>query len=88
MVQPIYQRDIDRYRDDIKQNGINGVIRTYADLQEKGHGYAGWAKGVAEASGLNTGGLGGTVTGRAAVLYMKSTSGREFGKAESGHITL
>ena len=61
MVQPVYTHDITRYKDDVKRNGIDGVIRTYTDLLSKGHGYAGWAKGVAEASGLNTGGLGGTI---------------------------
>lgn len=86
MVQPIYTHDIARYKDDIKRNGIEGVIRTYSDLLDKGHGYAGWAKGVAEASGLNTGGLGGTITGRAAVLFMKNTSGREFSQAELNSI--
>lgn len=86
MVQPIYQRDIDRYRRQIEQEGVQGAIKMYADLQDKGHGYAGWAKGVAEASGLNTGGLGGTITGRAAVLFMKKSSGREFSQAELNSI--
>lgn len=82
MVQPIYTHDIARYRRQIEQEGVQGAIKMYVDLQEKGHGYAGWAKGVAEASGLNTGCFGGTITGRAAVLYMKSTSGRGFRKTK------
>lgn len=86
MVQPIYTHDIARYHRQIEQEGVQGAIKMYADLQDKGHGYAGWAKGVAEASGLNTGGFGGTITGRAAVLYMKNTSGREFSQAELNSI--
>jgi len=82
MPKPIYQQDIARYRQDINRNGVAGVIRVYAELEEKGHGYAGWAKGVAEASGINTGGIDGTPAGRAAVLFMKNTSGRDFSKAE------
>ena len=30
------QQDIDRYKNDIKQNHIQGVVRTYADLLSKG----------------------------------------------------
>lgn len=88
MAQPIYRQDIARYRDQVKENGVAGVISVYSELLKKGYDYAGWAKGVAEASGLNTGGLGGTVTGRAAVLFMKNSSGREFTKEELDSIRI
>ena len=73
------QQDIDRYKNDIKQNHIQGVIRTYADLLSKGYNYAGWAKGVAEAEGMTWGSLPkGETTGRAAVMFMKDSSGQTF----------
>ena len=88
MPKPIYQHDIDRYRDDIRKHGVTGVIRVYAELLDKDYDYAGWAKGVAEASGINTGGIDGTLAGRAAVLFMKNTSGRDFTKAELDSIRI
>lgn len=51
-MKPLMQQDIDRYKNDIKQNHIQGVVRTYSDLLSKGYNYAGWAKGVAEAEGM------------------------------------
>ena len=66
-------QDIDRYRKQINQNGITGVVKVYTELLDKGYDYAGWAKGVATAD---------TVTGRAAILFMKNTSGKEFSKEE------
>ena len=30
-MKPLTQQDINRYRQDIKQNHIQGVVRTYAD---------------------------------------------------------
>lgn len=35
-MKPLMQQDIDRYKNDIKQNHIQGVVRTYADLLSKG----------------------------------------------------
>ncbi|KIC08683.1 hypothetical protein HMPREF2753_04855 [Neisseria sp. HMSC071C03] len=66
-------QDIDRYRKQINQNGITGVVKVYTELLDKGYDYAGWAKGVAAAD---------TVTGRAAILFMKNTSGKQFSKEE------
>lgn len=78
-MKPLMQQDIDRYKNDIKQNHIQGVIRTYADLLSKGYNYAGWAKGVAEAEGMTWGSLPkGETTGRAAVMFMKDSSGQTF----------
>ena len=36
-MKPLMQQDIDRYKNDIKQNHIQGVVRTYADLLVQGH---------------------------------------------------
>ena len=78
-MKPLMQQDIDRYKNDIKQNHIQGVIRTYADLLSQGSNYAGWAKGVAEAEGMTWGSLPkGETTGRAAVMFMKDSSGQTF----------
>ena len=41
------------------------MIKVYQELQDKGYGYAGWAKGVATAE---------TVTGIAAVDYLTGTA--------------
>lgn len=83
------QAEIDGYRQDIRRHGVQGVIRMYADLLEKGYDYAGWAKGVAEADSMvlspapySEAGFvvervpRGTVTGRAAMLFMKDTAGQ------------
>ena len=78
-MRPLTQQDIDRYKNDIKQNHIQGVVRTYSDLLSKGYNYAGWAKGVAEAEGMTWGSLPkGETTGRAAVMFMKDSSGQTF----------
>ena len=78
-MKPLTQQDINRYRQDIKQNHIQGVVRTYADLLSKGYNYAGWAKGVAEAEGMTWSSLPkGETTGRAAVMFMKDSSGQTF----------
>ena len=78
-MRPLTQQDIDRYKNDIKQNHIQGVVRTYSDLLSKGYNYAGWAKGVAEAEGMTWGSLPkGETTGRAAVMCMKDSSGQTF----------
>ena len=78
-MKPLTQQDINRYRQDIKQNHIQGVVRTYADLLSKGYNYAGWAKGVAEAEGMTLDSLPkGETTGRAAVMFMKDSSGQTF----------
>ena len=83
MRQALTLNDIQRYRDDIKQHGIEGVIRTYTDLLGKGYKYAGWARGVAQAEGLSLDSLPhGSVAGRAAVMFMKNRSGRDFTREE------
>lgn len=95
------QSDIDRYRQDIERNGVQGAIRTYADLLEKGYGYAGWAKGVAEADSMvlspapyaDTGFIverypQGTVTGRSAMLFMKDTAGKVLTQTETDKIRI
>ena len=86
-MKPLTQQDINRYRQDIKQNHIQGVVRTYADLLSKGYNYAGWAKGVAEAEGMTWGSLPkGETTGRAAVMYMKDSSGQIFSEQRLNRI--
>ena len=80
-------QDIDRYKNDIRQHGIQGVVRTYADLLSKGYNYAGWAKGVAEAEGMTWGSLPkGETTGRAAVMFMKDSSGQTFSEQKLNRI--
>ena len=86
-MKPLTQQDINRYRQDIKQNHIQGVVRTYADLLSKGYNYAGWAKGVAEAEGMTWSSLPkGETTGRAAVMYMKDSSGQIFSEQRLNRI--
>ena len=86
-MRPLTQQDIDRYKNDIKQNHIQGVVRTYSDLLSKGYNYAGWAKGVAEAEGMTWGGLPkGETTGRAAVMFMKDSSGQTFSEQKLNRI--
>lgn len=86
-MKPLTQQDINRYRQDIKQNHIQGVVRTYADLLSKGYNYAGWAKGVAEAEGMTWSSLSkGETTGRAAVMYMKDSSGQIFSEQRLNRI--
>ena len=86
-MKPLTQQDINRYRQDIKQNHIQGVVRTYADLLSKGYNYAGWAKGVAEAEGVTWGSLPkGETTGRAAVMFMKDSSGQTFSEQKLNQI--
>ena len=86
-MKPLTQQDINRYRQDIKQNHIQGVVRTYADLLSKGYNYAGWAKGVAEAEGMTWSSLRkGETTGRAAVMYMKDSSGQIFSEQRLNRI--
>ena len=78
-MRPLTQQDIDRYKNDIKQNHIQGVVRTYSDLLSKGYNYAGWAKGVAEAEGMTWGSLPkGGPTGGAAGLFMRVFGGKRF----------
>ncbi|MDO4641747.1 MAG: hypothetical protein Q4A84_08650 [Neisseria sp.] len=48
MPEIIKQNDLARYREDIRQHGVEGVIRVYSELLDKGYNYAGWAKGVAK----------------------------------------
>lgn len=86
-MKPLTQQDINRYRQDIKQNHIQGVVRTYADLLSKGYNYAGWAKGVAEAEGMTWSSLPkGETTGRAAVMFMKDSSGQTFSEQRLNRI--
>ena len=86
-MRPLTQQDIDRYKNDIKQNHIQGVVRTYSDLLSKGYNYAGWAKGVAEAEGMTWGSLPkGETTGRAAVMFMKDSSGQTFSEQKLNRI--
>ena len=86
-MKPLTQQDINRYRQDIKQNHIQGVVRTYADLLSKGYNYAGWAKGVAEAEGMTWSSLPkGETTGRAAVMFMKDSSGQTFSEQKLNRI--
>lgn len=86
-MKPLMQQDIDRYKNDIKQNHIQGVVRTYSDLLSKGYNYAGWAKGVAEAEGMTWSSLPkGETTGRAAVMFMKDSSGQTFSEQKLNRI--
>ena len=73
MPQPIYEQDLKRYRDMIDRDKVQGAIRVYSELLDKGYDYAGWARGVA---------AGNTITGEAAILFMQDSSGRKF--SESG----
>ena len=87
-MKPLTKQDINRYRNDIEQNHVQGVVRTYADLLSKGYNYAGWAKGVAEAEGMTWGSLPkGETTGRAAVMFMKDTSGQTFSEQRLNRIS-
>lgn len=90
MPEIVTQEMLNRYRDDIDRNGVAGAVRTYAELMDKGYNYAGWAKGVAEARGINQGARipEGAISGRAAVLFMKNTSGRDFSEAELNKIRI
>lgn len=86
-MRPLTQQDINRYKNDIRQHGVQGVIRTYSDLLSKGYNYAGWAKGVAEAEGMTWSSLPkGETTGRAAVMYMKDSSGQTFSEQKLNQI--
>ena len=83
MRQALTLNDIQRYENDIKQHGVEGVVHTYTDLLKKGYKYAGWARGVAQAEGLSLDSLPhGSVAGRAAVMFMKNRSGRDFTREE------
>lgn len=73
MPEIIRQSDINRYRDMIERDKVQGAVRVYSELLDKGYNYAGWAKGVA---------AGNTVTGEAAILFMQDSPGRKF--SESG----
>ena len=91
-MRPLTQQDINRYKNDIRQHGVQGVIRTYSDLfsdlLSKGYNYAGWAKGVAEAEGMTWSSLPkGETTGRAAVMFMKDTSGQTFSEQRLNRIS-
>lgn len=77
MPQTINLQDIKRYQDMIDRNQVQGAIRVYEELLSKGYDYAGWAKGVAK---------GDTVTGEAAILFMKETSGRKFSEGKLNEI--
>lgn len=86
-MRPLTQQDINRYKNDIRQHGVQGVIRTYSDLLSKGYNYAGWAKGVAEAEGMTWSSLPkGETTGRAAVMFMKDSSGQTFSEQKLNQI--
>ena len=56
---------LNSYLTRINTGGVPEVIKVYQELQDKGYGYAGWAKGVATAE---------TVTGIAAVDYLTGTA--------------
>lgn len=86
--QVVTQSEIERYRSDIKNNGVAGVIRTYDALLDKGYDYAGWAKGVAEAQGISETNWfpDGSITGRAAVLYLKKSSGQDISEEKLNRI--
>lgn len=86
--QVVTQAEIERYRSDIRANGVAGVIRTYDALLEKGYDYAGWAKGVAEAQGISETNWfpDGSITGRAAVLYLKKSSGQDISEEKLNRI--
>ncbi len=56
---------LNSYLTRINTGGVPEVIKIYQELQDKGYGYAGWAKGVATAE---------TVTGLAAVDYLTGTA--------------
>ena len=86
-MRPLTQQDINRYKNDIRQHGVQGVVRTYSDLLSKGYNYAGWAKGVAEAEGMTWSSLPkGETTGRAAVMFMKDSSGQTFSEQKLNQI--
>ena len=86
-MRPLTQQDINRYKNNIRQHGVQGVIRTYSDLLSKGYNYAGWAKGVAEAEGMTWSSLPkGETTGRAAVMFMKDSSGQTFSEQKLNQI--
>ncbi len=65
--QAITQAQIQSYRDLVEEQGINAVAAIYQALADKGHGYAGWAYGVA---------TGDSITGHGALDYMMAVRER------------
>jgi Ca2+-binding RTX toxin-like protein len=69
---------LNSYLTRINTGGVPEVIKVYQELQDKGYGYAGWAKGVATAE---------TVTGLAAVDYLTGTALIGLGGEESRNLS-
>ncbi|WP_373700669.1 hypothetical protein, partial [Neisseria dentiae] len=90
MAQPINQAMITQHGKLIDSRGVMGAVEVYNDLLNKGYNYAGWAKGVAEANGWNSSEpeIRGSITGRAAVMFMKDSSGRDFSDRELNEIRI
>ena len=65
MVQPISASQLQQYREQVKAGGVDAAVKVYNELYNKGYGYAGWAKGVAD-------GLGGlSPTGYSAIYFLQ-----------------
>lgn len=73
MGQVITQKDIEHYREMVNRNKVQGAIAVYEELRQKGYGYAGWAHGVA---------TGKSVTGQAALGFLKDTADRKLTENE------
>ena len=71
MAGPVTKQDISRYHNMIDERGVCGARDVYKELNEKGHGYAGWAYGVSS---------GKTITGQAALNFMQQTEISKTGK--------
>lgn len=47
---PVSAEQLKSYLTRINTGGVPEIIKVYQELQDKGYGYAGWAKGVATSS--------------------------------------
>lgn len=67
MTQPatLTTAQLDVYLNRINTGGVTEAVKVYQELQDKGYGYAGWAKGVA---------TGDSFTGTAALDYLTGTA--------------
>ncbi len=65
MPQTLTLAQLEAYKNRINQGGLEEARKVYSELYAKGYNYAGWAQGVAN---------GKTMTGQAALDYMKGTA--------------
>lgn len=76
--QVINTAQLNAYLNRINTGDLAEVVKVYQELQDKGYGYAGWAKGVATAQ---------TVTGVAAIDYLTGTAWMGLGGDECKNLT-